>query len=521
MTLDRLAAGPPLDVAIIGGGINGSGIALEAARAGLHVALFEMQDFGFGTTWRSTKLIHGGLRYLEHGDVRLVFESLRERSWLLKSRPHLVHPQRLLLPMLPWTRRPAWQLRAGLTTYDAMAAGGGVPRHRWLDRDALQRRVPFLPDAADGAFAFYDARAVAPERLALEMALEAEAAGAVIFNHAKVTGIRTAEGAVEAIDVQHEGRNALLATRCVVNAAGPWVDAVNEATGVGAPELLGVTRGAHIVLETDYPTRDGIFSTARSDGRVFFAVPQDGLLLIGTTDTRFEGDPGSVRPTAEEVDYLLDEARGLLPGLAPSKNDVRYSYAGLRPLQRAEGGPEAAITRRHELVNHAESDGPQGLYSVIGGKLSTYRPVGRELLKELGAKPARQEMPANPGQWRELLGKAPFDTPVLQRLRIYGPALEGILSGPPDLVSAVPVVLQTEVEHAVRSERATTLSDFMLRRSRLGWNRERGLDCHEAVANSMAALLGWNDSEVRAQVTAYEADVRANLPNPAELEGTA
>lgn len=518
MTLDRLAAGPPLDVAIIGGGINGCGIALEAARAGLKVALFEKDDFGFGTTWRSTKLIHGGLRYLEHGDVRLVFESLRERSWLLKSRPHLVHPQRLLLPMLPWTRRPAWQLRAGLTAYDVMATGGGVPRHTWLGRDALQRRAPFLPDAATGAFAFYDARAVAPERLALEMALEAEAAGAAVFNHAEVTGIRTASGAVQAIDVRHDGRNALLATMCVVNAAGPWVDAVNEATGVDGPALLGVTRGSHIVLESDYPIRDGIFSTARSDGRVFFAVPQEGLLLIGTTDVRFEGDPGRVRPTAAEVNYLLDEARALLPGLAPAKGDVRYSYAGLRPLQRVDAGPEAAITRRHELVDHARLGGPENLFSVIGGKLSTYRPVARELLKKLSAKPTAPEMPQNPGGWRDLLATAPFDTPVLQRLRIYGAALDAMLSGPPDLVCAVPVVLQAEVEHAVRFEKASTLSDFMLRRSGLGWNRERGLDCHEAVARSMAALLGWNEGEQRRQVAAYEHDVRANLPTPAELE---
>ena len=162
MNLDDLARGRALDAVVIGGGINGGAIAAEAASRGLRVALFEADDFGFGTTWRSTKLIHGGLRYLEHGDLRLVFESLHERSWLLKTRPYLVRPQRFILPLLPWTRRPAWQLRSGLALYDLLSLYRGVPSHRRLSHERLTELAPHLPDVADGGFSFFDARVLSP-----------------------------------------------------------------------------------------------------------------------------------------------------------------------------------------------------------------------------------------------------------------------------------------------------------------------------------------------------------------------
>lgn len=248
MTLAELAGGPPLDAAIIGG-INGTAIALDLARRGLNVALFEQDDFGFGTTWRSTRLIHGGLRYLEHGDVRLVFESLRERAWLLKARPYLVRPQRFILPVLPWTRRPAWQLRAGLTLYDMLAlyracprtgasggsgTGGDARAHagrgqrlRLLRRPHPQPGTARAGDGAGGAAVGRRARA----------------------NHATVTGIGVEGGRVRSVEVECEGTRMMLAANLVINVAGPWVDAVNRLSNERAPELLGVTRGTHIVVE--------------------------------------------------------------------------------------------------------------------------------------------------------------------------------------------------------------------------------------------------------------------------------
>ncbi|MBI5949801.1 MAG: glycerol-3-phosphate dehydrogenase/oxidase [Chloroflexi bacterium] len=519
MTLAELASGAPLDLAIIGGGINGCAIAEEAAARGLRVALFEQGDFGFGTTWRSTKLIHGGLRYLEHGDVGLVFESLQERAWLLRTRRHLVRPQRFVLPVLPWTRRPAWQLRAGLTMYDILSYERSVPVHRHLKERELRELAPFLAEPTRGGFTFYDARVLAPERLALELALEAEGAGAAIFNHAAVERVNAADGAVTSLRVRDAAGSCFeIPAKAVVNAAGPWVDAVNEAAGLSGPGNLGVTRGTHIVVELDGPPpKDAVFSTARDDGRVFFAVPQGKLLLVGTTDVRFDGAPGDVRPTAEEADYLLAEAGALLPGLGVTRERVRYAYAGLRPLQRVPGGPEAAITRRHAVIDHGRSGGPAGLKSVVGGKLSTFRPLAREVIA--GLEPPRKRdssrqdrRPPREQEWA--INLLALDAPGASRshLRIYGERAGEVVGLDRGLLCGHAGAVRGEVIHAARSEHASTLSDILMRRTGIAWAACRGLCCHREAAGVAGPMLGWDAAETGRQVAAFEADVAFHLP---------
>ena len=507
-TLNALAEGAPLDAAIIGGGINGCAIARELSSRGLRVALFEKDDFGFGTTWRSTKLIHGGLRYLEHGDLALVFESLRERAWLLRTRPHLVRPLRFLMPLLPWTRRPAWQLDVGLTAYDLLALRGGLPRHRRLGPESTGRGAPGIA-ANDGAFLFHDALAVSPERLALEMALEAGAFGAAIFNHTPVVRIETQNGTVSGVIVAQGESGATVPVRTVINAAGPWVDAVNQLTGENERPLLGVTKGSHIALELEGALpRAAILSTARSDGRVVFAIPRDGMLLVGTTDDRFEEPPDAVRPTAMDIGYLLAEAATLFPAAGIDQTRIRYTYSGLRPLQRAPGGPEAAIGRGHSVVDHSGAGGPAGLLSVVGGKLSTFRPLGHEVARYLGA-PKRRDRHEPAG--------APA-TGTSGRLARYGPAAETVAALGEELVCAHAGVLSGEIVHAVRSEQATTLSDIALRRTGMGWTATRGLCCHREAARLAGAELGWTPAETERQVAAFEADVRRHLPTPADVD---
>lgn len=518
VSLAAAQGGQPFDVIVIGGGINGAAIAAECARHALRVCLLEREDFGFGTTWRSTKLIHGGLRYLEHGDVRLVFESLRERGWLLRTRPHLVKPQRFILPMLPWTRRPGWQLRAGLATYDAMALGGGVPVHRHLDSAALGEVAPYLTPLATDAFTFYDARAHSAERLTLEMALVAAHRGATIANHAEVERILVTNGKVTGVEVRQNNTTIELAGRAIVNAAGPWVDAVVAVTGLESEPLLGVTRGSHIAVELDQPLpRDGIFSTAREDGRVFFAVPQDELLLIGTTDVRYDASPSDVRPTIEDIDYLLHEGAALLPGLGIEESRVRYAYAGLRPLQRVPGGPEAAISRSHAVIEHATLGGPAGLYSVVGGKLSTFRPLAREVAKTLA-----EGRPVRKPRFRLTTDEpdVPLPSPSA-RLGLYGPALPRVLAAGREVLCSVCGLLEGEVVHAVRFEYATTVSDVLLRRSGSGWTASRGLCCGDTVAKRMAKLLNWNEFETAREAAAFKRDVRFHLPTPAEVRAGA
>lgn len=519
MKIAEAASGGAFDVVVIGGGINGCAIAEEAASRGLRTALFEATNFGFGTTWRSTKLIHGGLRYLEHGDVRLVFESLRERAWLLRTRPYLVKPQRFVLPMLPWTRRPKWQLGIGLSAYDLLALYRGVPPHHRLSDATLRAVAPFLPTETSGGFTFYDARVIAPERLCLELALAARQHGALIANHARVTNIGVAAGRVAAVDVEHGGQSYSFATRCVINAAGPWVDAVNRTCNSGAEELLGVTRGAHILVEPGVrPGRDAVFSTARSDGRVFFSVPQDDLLLIGTTDDRFRGDPGQVRPTRDDIDYLLSEAHILLPGLGITRERIRSAYAGLRPLQRVKGGPEAAISRRHAVIDQSNEGGPRGLFSVVGGKLSTFRPLAHEAVAILRPPHARRA-PCEPEtqHWRDELRQSGLSLPVQRHLRIYGEAIEPVIAEGTDVICEHAHAVVGEVAYACRNEQVETLSDVMMRRTGISWSACRGLCCYEAVAAQMAELLGWDSAERQQQEAAFLAEVNYHLPGVSAL----
>ncbi len=521
--LATISSGPPLDAVIIGGGINGCGIAEDLAARGLRVALFEAGDFGFGTTWRSTKLIHGGLRYLEHGDVRLVFESLRERAWLLRARRHLVRPQRFIFPRLPWTRRPVWQLRAGLALYDFLARDRAVPGHRSLSRATTLEAAPWLPPDTASGFSFYDARCIAPERLTLELALGARDHGAIIANHTPVRRILTHDWEVAAVEAGHGGETFEIPTRAVINAAGPWVDAVNALAQAPAPALLDMTRGTHIVVEPGQPVgKDAVFSTARSDGRVLFAVPQDGLLLIGTTDLRYEGDPGAIRPTAEEVDYLLEEAQALLPGLGIGKSHVRYAYAGLRPLQKLKEGPEVAMTRRHVVTDHGEQGLAHGLYSVAGGKLSTFRPIARELAARLHSGP-RVEPEPDTGRdraWFEELRAAPLPLTSREHLRRYGTAITQVLAGGQEILCSHSGAVTGEIAHAARAEAAVTLADVLMLRTGVAWASCRGLCCHRQAARIVATVLGWDADREEQEVHAFEAALDYHLPDVQSLIST-
>ena len=457
----------------------------------------------------------------------LTFDSARrfsasERSWLLRTRPYLVRPQRFVLPMLPWTRRPAWQLRAGLALYDALALYRGVPHHRRLNSARAHELMPSLAEGATAAFTFFDARLLAPERLALELALAARAHGAFIANHAEVRAIAEHGGRVSGVEVELDGEQVTIESPVVINAAGPWVDAVLRATasgpGTDAAPLLGVTRGAHIVLELDEPlSHDAIFSTAKSDGRVFFAIPQGPLLLVGTTDDRYDGDPGDVRPTLADETYLLEEARQVLPGLELREDQVRYSYAGLRPLRHVRGGPEAAIGRGHDVIDHGKGGGPAGLFSVVGGKLSTFRPLASAVLKAANLPRARGEPLDAPLIWRDILLTSGLPRTSLQHLRIYGDAAGAILELGREIICTHCGAIDGEVLYTCRHEAARTLSDVLMRRTGIAWSACRALCCHREVAALAASELGWDRAETERQIEAFERDVNQHLPTPTLL----
>ncbi|MGH2585947.1 MAG: glycerol-3-phosphate dehydrogenase/oxidase, partial [Dehalococcoidia bacterium] len=350
----REAADRRYDVIVIGGGINGAGIARDAAERGLAVLLLDQEDWGFGTTWRSTKLIHGGLRYLEHGELGLVFESLRERGVLLRTAPHLVRPLPFLLPVYRNGRRGMATLRLGLTLYDLLAVGGGLPRHRAMSVSATAAAEPRLDRSGlRGGLAYWDGQVELPERLCLENVLRAREAGATALSYVRVERLEVAGGRVGGVSATDTrgGESYEMQASLVVNAAGPWVDRVLR-PAVTRQRLIAGTRGTHLVVQfPDGGPRQAIYAEADRDGRPFFIIPWRGVHLIGTTDVPVE-DPEATLPSDDEVDYLIEAARTILPGECLERADVWYAYAGIRPLPAGDRRNAGAIPRRHYIVDH-------------------------------------------------------------------------------------------------------------------------------------------------------------------------
>jgi len=363
------------DVVIIGAGINGAGIARDAAMRGLKVLLIEKGEIGAGTTSASTRLIHGGLRYLEHFEFGLVRESLRERETLLRIAPELVRPLAMVIPIYKRSRRGWLMIRAGMVLYDLLSWRKSLPRHRMLSRAETLERWPGLnPEDLVGSALYYDAQVEFPERLVLANVQSAREFGAEVLTHTRVTSL-TGSG------VEFGGQ--FVEAGVVINAAGPWIDLVLDGAPVKSPKLIGGTKGSHIVVAA-FPgaPANAIYLEARSDGRPIFIIPWNKLYLIGTTDIPFEGDPDQVRCEDWEIDYLLSETNFALPGAKLTRDNILYTYSGVRPL------PYRSSTRRHFIREHPQLP---NLLSIVGGKLTTYRSLAEEcvdmIFRKLGQNP--------------------------------------------------------------------------------------------------------------------------------------
>ncbi|HEU4753357.1 MAG TPA: glycerol-3-phosphate dehydrogenase/oxidase [Armatimonadota bacterium] len=458
------------DLLVIGGGINGLGIAADAAARGLRVLLAEKGDFGSGTTAASSRLIHGGLRYLQYGEIGLVRESLRERGLLARQRPHLVRPIQLLIPMYRGGPLPPWKVGAGLALYAVLARDPLFPAPRQLTLPEVRAREPGIdPGGLTGGFAYPDGQIEFPERLCIELLRETLDAGGEARNHTRVLRLRAEGRRVTGALLRDEltGREREIESRWTVNAAGPWVDAVNALLPAAPPRLIGGTWGTHLVLPARPEGPGGpLYTPARKDGRPIFLLPWDGRLLVGTTDVPFHGDPDDLRVQDWEREYLLSETNRLFPACAYTPADIQYTTIGVRPLP-ASRRPAAAVTRRHFLVDHRQH-GLEGLVSVVGGKLTTYRSLSREVVDHLTPvrpAPIRPEEPPQPDPLPEGLPES-----FLPRLGRHGPRYRELL----ELLRADPTlaaplhpgspVLEAEVVHAVRREHARTPEDVARRR---------------------------------------------------------
>jgi glycerol-3-phosphate dehydrogenase len=495
--VSRLARldGQAFDVAIIGGGIVGCGIARDAARRGLRVILFDQHDFGAGTTAASTRIIHGGLRYLETADFRLVRMDLRERETLLRIAPHLVKPLQFAIPWHRLSRPKRLKLRLGLALYDALAFGSSLPRHRANNTEA----------------SYYDARIDSPERLCIENLVDAASHGAHAVNYAEVTGALWDTGALAGVRVRDrlDGVVANVRSRVTVNASGPWFERVVHAMGTPPPGRIRMTKGIHVVVP---PLTDrALVLFSRVDGRLMFAIPRLGHTWLGTTDTDYAGDPAEAVATREDVEYVLSSLGDAFPGLR--MEDVLYTTAGVRALVM-QGGTASAVSRMHKIVDGALS-GTRGLVSILGGKITGYRAIAEEatdaVCRRLGvtrrATTADEPLPGGQGAGDRHEGVTPhlydlYGSRATEVARIAGsqPHLARPLSPKyPDL--AAQVVL------AVRSEYCVTLADFLRRRTLLGATADQGWDAAAPAAAIMAGELGWTAVRQQEELDAYARDI--------------
>jgi len=370
-----------LDLIIIGGGIHGAGVARDAARRGLSVSLFEQNDFGSATSSASSKLVHGGLRYLEQLHLRLVRESLVERSTLVRIAGHLVRPLPFLAPIYDDAPRSRVWMQLGLTLYDLLATGHSLGRHRWLKPDEVLEREPSLnPQGLRGAFLFFDAQ-MNDARLCLENILSAQQHGAQLRNYTPVHDLAVEDGRVCGVRF---GKDQELRARVVLNAAGPWVQQLASHQRLADPVTPRLSRGSHVVTRPLTRGHALLLSSAR-DGRVFFVMPYKGRSLIGTTEVEHHGSPDDVQVTPEEIDYLLDETNLRLGKAQLGQEDVLFSFAGVRALDPADGGDPGKVSREALVFDDAP-----GLISILGGKYTTYRAVAQRITdriqRELGTR---------------------------------------------------------------------------------------------------------------------------------------
>ena len=524
------------DAVVIGGGMAGAGVARDLALRGASVALFEKGDFASGTSSKSSKLIHGGLRYLELAEFRLVRESLREKKTLERLAPHLVRPLPFLVPVYRGSKRGLITVRIGMWLYDLLTPGKQTERFRVVPPVEALALEPSI-QAADlrGAGYYFDDLLLFPERLCLENALSAARHGARVHNYCEVEEVMRGPRGLDGVRVRDllTGQVHTARAPVIVNCAGPWVDRLRELAGVreAGARVLRTTKGIHCLLPR--MTEHAVYlSTA--DDRMIFVIPWRQFSMVGTTDTDFDGDPDRLWATREEVEYLLGAVRPALPDPRVTLDQVVYTYAGVRPLAFEEGSSASRVSRDHKVV--VEGDGGRFL-SITGTKLTCFRSlaeeVGDRVMRALGRRvPSRtaeltlEGLDDEAGKieartWMDVseemaatgLSREPLEilvetygrgfARVLTLLRKLPDGAERLCPRNPEIVA--------QLHHAVREEMAVSLQDFLLRRTGIGQSPCLGLDCFESVGRRMGELAAWSPRRLQAELEAYRAQVERSL----------
>ncbi len=539
-----------VDVLVIGGGINGAGIARDAALRGLSVAVVEARDLAYGTSSRSSKLIHGGLRYLEQLEFSLVFEAVSERRILMDIAPHLVDPLGFLFPVYTNSRRNLTMVKTGLWLYEGLSLFRSPKRHRRLRPAEVAREEPSLKrEGLKGAPLYYDC-STDDARLTLENAIDAAEHGAVVATWAKAVSFIKDEttgmvkGAVVK-DTLGDGELKEVRARTVINATGPWTDRTRAMSTEPPTRVLRPTKGVHIVVDHEkLPVNNAVVCFHPFDNRVLFAIPWGERTYLGTTDTDFDGDPGQVAADTDDVHYLIAAAREYFPDHELTADDVISTWAGLRPLiapmaMDGDDISESEVSREHQILI-----GEDGLITIAGGKLTTYRRMSAEVvdtavkflrLADVGivdiqeAKTDRRPLPGG-RQWPDEddekavaslvdrtveAGGENIDEETAEFLvDVYGVRacdVARLAAEEPELAQPIcrgrPEIM-AQVDWAVKMEMAATVTDILLQRTQVYYRADdQGLGAVERVARRLARLLDWDEETVQDQIARYERDV--------------
>ena len=522
------------DLAIIGGGITGAGVARDAASRGMRVALIEGKDFASGTSSRSSKLIHGGIRYLENLEFGLVFEALSERQRLSEMAPHLVHPLRFMIPIYKTGRVPAWKMGLGMMAYDALSLFEAPELHQFYNSEELSVELPLLRTKdLSGGFSYADAY-MDDDRLVLETLRSARAHGAEIANYVKAVGAVMDSGRVRGIECTDLEANHtfVLSARHIVSSVGPWTDRLGQTLFKEWKRVLRPSKGVHLTFPlARFPLKDAVVMGAES--RIVFAIPRQDMVIVGTTDTDFSLDPSQVRTETEDVDYLLRVIESYFPGTRIRAEDVIGCYAGVRPLLDDGAQTESKTSREHAIWTERH-----GVTFVAGGKYTTYRNMAQQTVETVMAQmpiedrvrfsQTRTLEPLNPlitdtlwtraktehKMWSEQAGlHSRISEKLAERHGLEGRTilLQG-LSENLRSTNAEEWLWCAESLHAMDHTMCLHLSDFFFRRTPLVLSRrDHGIPFAAAVSEVMSSRLGWNKTRELEEINALQNQLQWEL----------
>lgn len=512
------------DVVIIGGGITGAGIALDAVTRGLKTALVEMQDFASGTSSRSTKLVHGGLRYLKQFEIKEVADLGKERAIVYENGPHVTIPERMLLPFHTGGTFGSFSTSIGLMVYDFLAGVKKSERRTMLSYDETIKQAPLVKRQGLKGSGMYVEYRTDDARLTIEVMKAAAEKGAVLVNYAAAAGFAYNEnGKISGVKVKDliAGNDFEIDAKKAINAAGPWVDEVKNMDGVSGSKHLILSKGIHLVFDQSvFPLKQAIYFDT-PDKRMIFAIPREGKTYVGTTDTFYEGDPKDMQMTAEDREYVLNAIRFMFPEVSVTADDVESSWAGVRPLIHEEGKNPSEISRKDEVW-----ESPNGLITMAGGKLTGYRKmaesvvnrVTNEFTKETGRRFPRSITKRLPISGGDIGGSKNYSRFIQEKTKrgmehgfteqesrhlaaLYGSNVDKVLAIPYEPATDMPRILYVKLRYAIENEMAVKPTDFFIRRTGdLYFHMKNVRDGKQDVINEMAAILNWT-AEQKQQYT--------------------